>query len=90
MDALGKPARRMFYVIIAGLTLSITFNVWVNIEKNKLNQQYAQLIEQREKLNQKYDELNNRYKERLDQVVQLIDLWNWFYSQKLDKSKVQK
>ncbi|EJW14525.1 hypothetical protein PAV_13c01440 [Paenibacillus alvei DSM 29] len=33
MDALGKPARRMFYVVIAGLTLSLTFNVWDGIEK---------------------------------------------------------
>ncbi|MFA8306079.1 hypothetical protein OB446_023685, partial [Paenibacillus alvei] len=61
MEVLEKRARRMFYLVIAGLTLSLTFNVWDGIEKNKLNQQYAQLIEQREKLNQKYEELNKQY-----------------------------
>lgn len=72
MDALGKPARRMFYVVIAGLTLSLTFNVWDSIEKTKLNQQYAQLIEQRseqieeiEESFQLYRKLNKLYDEEI-------------------------
>ncbi|EJW16433.1 hypothetical protein [Paenibacillus alvei] len=67
MEVLEKRARRMFYLVIAGLTLSLTFNVWDGIEKNKLNQQYAQLIEQREKLNQKYEELNKQYEYQIKQ-----------------------
>ncbi|MCY9756489.1 hypothetical protein M5X00_19805 [Paenibacillus alvei] len=62
----------MFYVVIAGLTLSLAFNVWDSIEKTKLNQQYAQLIEQRseqieeiEESFQLYRKLNKLYDEEI-------------------------
>jgi hypothetical protein len=70
---LGKPLRIVYAVMALVLALSTLYSIYVNHEKQKLNQRYERTIEQWELNVRDLSEINKGARELTDRLKSLAD-----------------
>lgn len=66
---LSKWRLRLFDVVVFVFAISAIYGMWVNFEKQKLNQRYKRVIEQYEEKEVEISDLNQKIRVVLDQMM---------------------